>query len=216
MDGGTSRRKPKSAGEFMKELEADPEYQAAQAEQERDIARQESAYAEAEAPLVAALRGVGVEVDSVWDLVNDPSDHYAEAVPVLEKHLQDESYPDRVRDGIARSLSFRKAAPAWPTLVALYRSTTDSFGLQQGLAAAMAGTVTDETVDELVAEARREEHGESRPILLLGLKRLRSPAARTALEGLVDDPDLGDNARKKLEGWGAGRAPRRGAGGGDG
>ena len=73
--------------------------------------------------------------------------------------------------------------------------------LQQGLAAAMAGTVTDDTVDELVAEARRAEHGESRQILLLGLKRLRSPAARTALEGLVDDPELGENARSKLKGW---------------
>jgi hypothetical protein len=211
-----SRRKPKSAGEFMKELEADPEYRAAQAEQERDMARQQAAYAEAEAPLVEALRGVGVEVDSVWDLVNDPSDHYSEAVPLLEEHLKNDSYPDRVREGIARSLSFRKAAPAWPTLVELYRSTTDSFDLQQGLAAAMAGTVTDDTVDELVAEVRREEHGESRPILLLGLRRLRSAAARTALEGLVDHPELGENVRKKLEGFGSGRAPRRRGGGQDG
>lgn len=201
MNDGSTRRKPKTAGEFMKELEADPEYQAAQAEQERELARREAAYAAAEAPLVKALADAGVEVDSIWDLVNDPSDDYAEAVPLLEEHLKDVAYPDRVREGIARSLSFRKAAPAWPTLVDLYRSTTDSFGLQQGLAAAMAGTVTDDTVDELVAEARRAEHGESRQILLLGLKRLRSPAARTALEGLVDDPELGENARSKLKGW---------------
>lgn len=119
---------------------------------------------------------------------------------MLVEHLQDESYPDRVREGIARSLSFRKAAPAWPVIVGLYRSTTDSFDLQQGLAAAMAGTVTDETVDELVAEARRPEHGESRLLLLLGLRRLRTPAARQALEGLLDDPDLGDNAAKHLQG----------------
>ena len=85
-------------------------------------------------------------------------------------------------------------------IVGLYRSTTDSFGLQQGLAVAMAGTVTDETVDELVAEARRPAHGESRFLLLLGLRRLRTPAARQALEGLRDDPDLGDNAAKHLKG----------------
>ena len=196
-----SKRKPKSADEFMKELEADPEYQAAQAEQEEETAKKDKEFADAEAPLVKALSEAGVEVDSIWDLVNDRSNDYASAVPVLEEHLKDSSYPDRVREGIARSLSFRKAASAWPTIVDLYRSTTDSFDLQQGLAAAMAGTVTDETVDELVKEARQDAHGESRPTLLLGLRRLKSPAAKEALESLVDDPDLGENAKKKLKGW---------------
>ena len=193
-----SRRKPKSASAFMEELQADPEWRAAQAEKERRRAEQHERYAEQEAPVVAALAEVGVEVESVWDLVNSKDDHYADAVPVLVEHLQDESYPDRVREGIARSLSFRKAAPAWSALVELYRSTTDSFDLQQGLAVAMAGTVTDETVDELVAEARRDEHGESRLLLLLGLKRLGTSKAREALGGLRDDPDLGDNAAKQL------------------
>lgn len=193
-----SRRRPKAADEFMEELHADPEWRAAQAERERRDAEQEEWYAEKEAPVVAALAEVGVEVQSVWDLVNRKDDHYADAVPVLVEHLQDESYPDRVREGIARSLSFRKAAPAWPAIVELYRSTTDSFDLQQGLAVAMAGTVTDATVDELVAEAHREEHGESRLILLLGLKRLRTRKATEALEGLLDDPDLGENAAKQL------------------
>lgn len=186
-----SARKPMAADEFMQELEADPEWRAAQAENERRTAEQDARYAEAEAPVVAALAEVGVEVESVWDLVNSRDDHYADAVPVLVAHLQDESYPDRVREGIARSLSFRKAAPAWPEIVELYRSTTDSFDLQQGLAVAMAGTVTDETVDELVAEAHRQEHGESRLILLLGLKRLRTRKATEALEGLRDDPEPG-------------------------
>ncbi|WP_107771074.1 hypothetical protein [Nocardioides sediminis] len=195
-----SKRKPKSADEFMKELEADPEHRAAQAEQESELAEQEERYAEAEAPLVRALADIEVEVKSVWDLVNT-SDDYSVAIPVLEEHLKDDSYPDRIREGIARSLSFRKAAPGWPTIVNLYRSTTESFDLQQGLAVAMAGTVTDETVDELVAEARCEEHGESRVLLLLGLKRLRSAAAKEALESFVDDPDLGENATKQLKGW---------------
>lgn len=195
-----SRRKPQAADAFMAELEADPEWRATEAEKEARLAEQEKAYAEAEAPLRAALSEAGLEVESVWDLVNRDDDGYADVVPVLVEHLQDESYPDRVREGIARSLSFRKAAPAWPVIVGLYRSTTDSFDLQEGLAVAMAGTVTDETVDELVAEARRPEHGESRLLLLLGLRRLRTPAARQALEGLLDDPDLGDNAAKHLKG----------------
>ena len=31
--------------------------------------------------------------------------------------VEDDSYPDRLREGIAQSLSFRKAAPAWPAIV---------------------------------------------------------------------------------------------------
>ena len=192
-----SKRKPKSAGEFMKELEADHDYQAAIAARDRELAQVEEELSRAEQPVVQALAGVGVEVQSVWDLVNTSSD-YSQAVPVLEGHLQDASYPDRVREGIARSLSFRKAASAWPTIIGLYRSTTDSFDLQQGLAVAMAGTVTAETIDDLVAEVRRDVHGESRLLLLLGLKRLKSPAARQALEGFADDPELGKTVSKLL------------------
>lgn len=192
-----SKRKPKSADDFMKELEADQDYQAATAERHRKLAQVEEELSRAEQPMVQALAEVGVEVQSVWDLVNTASD-YSQAVPVLEEHLRDASYPDRVREGIARSLSFRKAASAWPTIIGLYRSTTDSFDLQQGLAVAMAGTVTEETIDELVTEARREEHGESRSLLLLGLKRLKSPAARQALEGFADDPELGKAASRLL------------------
>lgn len=195
-----SRREPKAADELMEELQVDPEWRAAQAESERRVAEQEEWYADQEAPVVAALAEVGVEVESVWDLVNGMDDHYADAVPMLVEHLQDESYPDRVREGIARSLSFRKAAPAWSEIVELYRSTTDSFDLQQGLAVAMAGTVTDETVDELVAEAHREEHGESRLLLLLGLKRLRTSKATEALQGFLDHPELGNSAAEQLKG----------------
>jgi len=194
-----SKRKPKSADEFMKELEGDPEYQAATAERDRRTTEAEDELSQAEQPLVQELADVGVDVESVWDLVNTSTD-YSAAVPVLEKHLQDATYPDRVREGIARSLSFSSAASAWPTIVDLYRSTTGSFDLQQGLAVAMAGTVTAETLDELLTEARREEHGESRLLLLHGLKRLKSklPAAQEALEGFVDDPVLGKTASKML------------------
>jgi hypothetical protein len=192
-----TKRKPKSAGDFMKELEADQGYQAATAERDRALAQVEEELSRAEQPVVQALAEVGVEVESVWDLVNTKAD-YSQAVPVLEEHLQDASYPDRIREGIARALSFRRAASAWPTIVGLYRSTTDSFDLQQGLAVAMAGTVTEETIDELVTEARREDHGESRILLLLGLQRLRSPAATRALEGFADDPDLGEAASRML------------------
>lgn len=169
----------------MAELEADDGYQAARRAADAELAAREEHLSAAEQPLVDALSEVGVQVSSVWDLVNT-TDDYAVAVPVLVEHLQDESYPDRVREGIARALSFRAAAPAWPAVLPLYRSTTHSDDLQTGLAVALAGMVTDETVDELVAEYRDEEHGEARSLLLLGLRRLRTRAAKQALAELGD------------------------------
>ena len=80
-------------------------------------------------------------------------------------------------------------ASAWPSIINLYSSTTDSFDLQQGWQR-QGRTVIQRTIDEFVTEARREEHGESRRVLLLGLEQLKSPLATRAIEGFADDPEL--------------------------
>lgn len=58
----------------------------------RRLAHFEEEMSLAEQPVVQALAEVGVEVQSVWDLVNTSSD-YSQAVPVLQEHLQDATYP---------------------------------------------------------------------------------------------------------------------------
>lgn len=69
----------------------------------------------AEAPLVRDLNAIGYAVSSVWDLVNTASP-YAEAVPVLFRHLQ-RSYPVQIRDGIARALAVKEAKSGWLILL---------------------------------------------------------------------------------------------------
>jgi hypothetical protein len=49
-----SKRKPKSAGAFMKELETDQDYQAATAERDRKLAQVEEEISRAEQPVVQA------------------------------------------------------------------------------------------------------------------------------------------------------------------
>jgi hypothetical protein len=96
-----SKRKGKTAAELMAELKADPEFVARQREQEQTRLRKEAEFQKAEAPLVNALKEVGVSVESVWDLVNTAAP-YPKAVPSLLEHLQ-RPYPERVREGIARA-----------------------------------------------------------------------------------------------------------------
>jgi Flp pilus assembly protein TadB len=65
----------------------------------------------AELPIVADLRAVGVDVHSVWELVNT-SVPYPAALAVLLKHVQLAGYPDRVMESPGRALAVEPAAYA--------------------------------------------------------------------------------------------------------
>jgi hypothetical protein len=152
----------------------------------------------AEAPLVEELREAGFEVDSAWDLVNTATP-YPAALPILLAHLG-RSYPDRVREGIARALAVRDAKFGWVTLVRLYREEEAGTDAKDGLAVALAAASDDEVLDEVISLARDRAHGGSRLLLLRGLKRARVAEARGALEEFADDPVLGQEARALLSG----------------
>jgi hypothetical protein len=70
-----------------------------------------------EEPIVADLRNIGLNVDSVWDLVNNKPNPYLKqkftgdysvAYPILVKHL-DFNYHPRTIEGIIRSLTEKQA-----------------------------------------------------------------------------------------------------------
>ncbi|WP_241975559.1 MULTISPECIES: hypothetical protein [unclassified Cryobacterium] len=61
------------------------------------------------------LRSAGVEVNSVWDLVNT-ADPYPKALPILLDHLQRGGYPDRIMESLGRALGVGPAASVWETL----------------------------------------------------------------------------------------------------
>ena len=78
------------------------------------------------------------------------------------------------------------------------------FGAKDGLAAALAATVTDATIEELIALAKDQSFGDSRLLLLRGIKKSRSPAAREALRELSRDPAFS----KEIASWGKRRKAR--------
>src|SRR5690242_13923443 len=101
---GRGKRSGISATELMARLQNDPEYQrkVQAAEAERQVRVQ--ALRLAEQPIVADLRAVGIQVDSVWDLVNT-SDPYPAALPILMEHLEGGGYPERVMESLGRALA---------------------------------------------------------------------------------------------------------------
>jgi len=105
--------------EFMAQLRRDEEYQAKKVAFDAELQERVNGLRAAEQPLVADLRVAGVEVDSVWDLVNT-SEPYPDALPVLVDHLERGDYPGRVMESRGRALAVKPAATFWDRLKALY------------------------------------------------------------------------------------------------
>jgi hypothetical protein len=177
----------------------------------RAIARAESSIRmrSEEEPLLADLRAIGWRVESVWDLVNTRT-QYPEALTTLLNHLQ-RPYSDRIKEGIARALAVPEARDAWSTLVAEYKKAPigkgikvfgdkEEFrlGFKNGLACALSATVTDVTVAELIELAKNQDHGESRLLLLAGLRKSKGNAVKQALHELAQDSEL----EKEIASWG--------------
>ncbi len=129
----------------------------------------------------------------------EPATPYPAALPILLEHLG-RPYPDRVREGIARALAVRDARFGWEALVRLYRDEPAGSDAKDGLAVALAAVSDDGVVDEVISLARDSAHGESRILLLRGLKRSQAPQARAALGDFSRDPVLGREARALLSG----------------
>lgn len=199
----TKRRKRMTLAEHDAVLKSEGRYDdMAEAQRQRDeeLRAKAAEWRRAERPLAEELRASGFAVESAWDLVNT-STPYSAALPILLEHLE-RPYPDRVREGIARALAVRDAKFGWETLVRLYRDEPVGSDAKDGLAVALAAVSDNEVVDELVALARNPAHGETRILLLRGLKRSRAPQARAALEEFSGDPVLGQEARALLSGRG--------------
>ncbi len=163
-----------------------------------------------EAPILADLRALGRNLDSVWDLVNSSTKH-PDAIPVLLKHLP-LPYSDRIREGIARSLALvdPRVSKAWPMLVEEYRNAPEGWGIiakgetkefrlgaKDGLACALSVSVTDETLEELIALTKDRTQGESRVLLLTALRKSKNLLAKQAIEELASDPDL----KEEIASW---------------
>jgi hypothetical protein len=165
-----NKRSGISATELMAELQGDPEHQrmvqAAEAEQQE----RERQLDEVERPIAADLRAVGVEVNSVWDLVNT-SDPYPAALPVLMEHLERGGYPEVVMEGLGRALAVKPSVAFWDRLKARWLHARDP-GEEDGAAVALAACATKKQLDDLIEFVSAEDRGESRLFFVRSIVRV--------------------------------------------
>jgi len=191
-------RPRKTAAELMAELARNVEFREAASEREAEQQARVGALRAAEQPIVADLRKAGVEVVSVWDLVNT-SEPYPSALPVLLAHLERGGYPDRVMESLGRALAVKPAVGFWQRLRVLYLGATGP-GEEEGLAVALAASATPDQTDELAALLRAPTRGRTRVHFVRPLLRVGGSHGRKVVEGLRGDPVVGLEVSAALEG----------------
>lgn len=152
----------------------------------------------AEQPIVDDLRAAGVEVTSVWDLVNT-ADPYPKALPILLDHLERGGYPDRVMESLGRALAVKPSSDFWDRLRQLYLSASGR-GEEEGLAVALAASATADHVEALIGLLDENSRGGTRIHFLRPIKQLGGRRGSEVLKSRQDDELLGKEARALLKG----------------
>jgi hypothetical protein len=192
------KRSGKTAAEVSAELNADPAWRAAMERNDAASREREAASRLAEAPLLAGLRQVGINVESVWLLYEVAP--YPAAIPVLLEHFE-RPYDPATREGIARALAVPEASWAWERLRSLLvrepdrRNREVKFALALAVVAAAPKGSTSRML-ELICDTSL---GSSRLAFVPALMRSRDPRAIETLEQLRNDPDLTKEVQFRLD-----------------
>lgn len=172
------------------------EYQARVNQRSEELAKRKAEWAAAEVPLVDALRSTGLEVRSVWDLVNTTAP-YPEAIPVLFEHLH-KSYPERVTEGILRALAVPESRSRWKELLSIFEAapSQETGGLRWAAGCALGAAADDGVIAEVIRIVSDVRYGVDRAPLLPALDRSHDARARMLLHELRADPVLGKEVKK--------------------
>jgi hypothetical protein len=181
----------------------DPEYRRQVEAVETELAERSRLLQEAEAPVVADLAGVGVEVDSVWDLYKTPG-AYPTAIPVLLDHLT-RDYPDWVLKGIGVALDHKSARDWWQQLKAVYVDTTNDT-VRDRAAAVLSNVAVRSHYDDVLSFLAEDSLGSTRIYFLRPVNRIGNRIApgkgRAVVESLATDPTFAKEAAAILAGRG--------------
>ncbi|OYN98165.1 hypothetical protein CGZ95_13275 [Enemella evansiae] len=191
------RRGPISATELMAELANDPGYQRAIQQQDAEFQAMDEALARAEQPILADLHEAGIEVESVWDLVNT-SDPYPAALPVLMNHFERGGYPERVMESLGRALAVEPSVVYWERLKTRWLKARDP-GEEDGAAAALAACATRDQFEDLVEFLSVEEGGETRIYFIRPILKVGGNRGREVVEALRSSPVFGKEATALLK-----------------
>jgi len=157
------------------------------------ISKIEAEYAKETVGLLNELKYVGVDVSSVWDLVNTKKS-YPQAIDILIDHLN-KDYHEKNIEGIIRALSVKEAKGKAATLIKKYEETPkikDNLRWIIGNAIAVVMTLND--VDWIYRTVLDKSNGGSRSQLVYALGTVKTEKSEDILISLLDDEEVAPQA----------------------
>jgi HEAT repeat protein len=147
--------------------------------------------------LCSALNHVGVQIKSVYDLVNTSAD-YSKAIPVLIEWLP-KVKSDRMKEGIARALTVKgtgkKAAHALIEEFQKLKADSPSKEAAKWAIANALSIVADKSCfNDLAQLLKDKRHGKTRQMLANALGITKDERAVDVLIEVLDDADVQVNA----------------------
>lgn len=147
-------------------------------------------------PVEADLRRLGVDLDSLEDLVSAPVEEYREGIPALIDWLP------RVRNiplkkAIVRALTVKAAKPhAARVLVEEFKaaSSSDALGLKWAIGNALSVVADSSVLEDILSLVRDRHHGRSREMLAVALGNIGGPEAIETLVELLSDEEVAGHA----------------------
>ncbi|MCU1355483.1 MAG: hypothetical protein JWM89_901 [Acidimicrobiales bacterium] len=188
------KRRPKTAGEFLEELEADPAHQDRQEAWAVQEAENRRRYHEAARGLLDDLTSLGYDVSSMAEL---RSRGFGErrVTPVLIKWLSQVTYPP-LKSDIIVTLGMPWAKDAAGALIEEFDRTDPdgdpAGGVRWAIGDSLERIADDRVADDLLRIAADQSPGSQRGLAVAALGRLkrRRPEAIALLVQLLDDPDV--------------------------
>jgi hypothetical protein len=192
-----------TAAEHEAQLWQNPEWVARHLESE---ARLKAAFEQSrreQAVLLSELKSAGINIQSVWDLVNT-ADKYPAAIPILLRHLT-LPYSKRIKEGIIRALTVRYAGPdVLRELIRQFCAETDDRpnSIKWVLGNAISEVATPADAETVIALATDPTHGDARHMIAQRLARVVKDKARLrqVLQDLMQDKQTEQYARRASQG----------------
>jgi len=199
----TERKGPITAADHMALLQKDPVWVARNAESEARLKQGLEQSRREQVKLLADLKDVGVQVESVWDFVNT-ADKYPAAIPVLLRHLV-VPYSKRIKEGIVRALTVDYAGPeVLRELIKQFQEQSDDSAnsLKWVLGNAISEVATPADAETMIELATNPIHGDARDMITQRLPRVVKNKVRLleVLQRLVGDKKMEKYARRASRG----------------
>lgn len=151
--------------------------------------------------LINELAGIGINITSIWDLVNTKA-KYPHAITYLLKYLPMVTY-ERNKEGIIRALTVSEAkGVAIPVLLNEYlKLPKEKENLRWIIGNAVNVIATKNDVETIIPIVLDKENGPSRQMFVSALGKIKNEKIKNVLLQLINDDDkvIRDEAQKVLK-----------------